>query len=130
MDFNTDHQTITKINIKSIIFKSILLEIGLFLERTFVLLPTILFSFCGVGGKRADISSNGKRLPPPIDICNTRGIISASSALEGWGGGWREGLGIWASSILTHSVQHSASAVSHHRKFIIGLNKNFWGDSK
>lgn len=30
--------------------------------------------FFGIGGKRPDVSLNDKRLPLPMDTCNTRGV--------------------------------------------------------
>lgn len=48
------------------------------------------FFFYGIGGKQAHLSPDVKRLPPPMDICNSICITNASPV----GGGWKEGLGI------------------------------------
>lgn len=56
------------------------------------------------GGKRADLSPDGKLLTTPMDTCYTRGIASAFPAL---------GLGVRASSMLTRMVKYSTGAVSY-----------------
>lgn len=50
---------------------------------------------------------NSKGLLLPMDICNTRYIISAMPTFRGWGRGKGRGVGIWA------SCSSCACAVSH-----------------
>lgn len=48
-----------------------------------------------------DVSPDDKRLSPPIDTCNARGVTSALLAFAEMG----EEVGVWASGIRTHSSQ-------------------------
>lgn len=66
--------------------------------------------FYEIGSDPADISLDGKLLPPPDHPTrNNRHVTSALLSL----GGWR------ASGIFTHLMKHGASAVSH--RLSVGL---------
>lgn len=41
-----------------------------------------IFYGIGIVGKRVDVALAGKRLPPPMDARNTKGITSALSAFK------------------------------------------------
>lgn len=86
---------------KLLVLCSLKLQIyGINLNNKNINIKNLLLLFYRIGGKRTNLSPDGKRLPPPVDIHNIRGVAGFWGVRRGIGGGVR----VWASGINTHSM--------------------------